>query len=423
MKTIYKTTLKNGLKLVYLHSPTAKTAMVKLTGRAGSIFEKDRLGLAHFLEHTLFQGSKKYSSAEKLADLVKFYGGRLGGGTSYLTVGFYVEVLKENYEHGFEFLSELLLNPLFEEEQMEREKKVVMREINRKFTDPEKYLTHLATTKLYRGTRVEIPSIGTVEQIENISMKEVNNFYNKYYTSGNFVLSVWGDLDKRSLTKACNKYFAGFKPGKLMPFPKVTNDKAFEVTVEKKSDLKITYLDIAFPAFDFRDNRVYSASFLRNIFGKGVFSRLGKRIRLEQGLSYSVQASNNSWESSGIFHLKTSVKSENLKEVMEIIKEEIVKITTELLADEEFERLKNNSKFNFVKFSESTNSYLDFYTDIEIYQRSAKDIESYLNKIEDRTKEDVLAVAKEILTKDPKITILTPDDINPGTVKEYWLGK
>lgn len=414
-------TLANGLKVLHLPFKGIDTASVSIVGRVGTDYESlDEIGVSHLLEHTLFDGSKKYPTSKELEALVEDAGGYSNGSTGRLDVEYFARVLKEDIELGFEFLSQVVLHPLLREEDILKEKSIVEQEAIKRFDDPiERFFVDM-NRSMYPGQRRGEPGIGEVEHIRKIDVDTVRNYYAKHYLAPNFVLSVCSSLDEKKVFEYASEYFGEMKSGVQSPLPQWKKDPDNAFFVKRKKTLNQATVTISFFAPKLDDPDEYKVRYIAEVLGGSILSRLFQRLRIEKGYVYSVNTRyNRSWDS-GTFTFTLKLAEENLKDALAIIKEEIALLQKELITEAEHERVQKQIVASLVFLSEKPMGRIDLYSNrtlIDLFPRRSHidDLEG----IKAVTRDEVRDVARRLFANNYKIGVISKTLTKEG-VQSVW---
>ncbi len=392
-----------------------------LIAKAGSNFEKEKeIGGAHFLEHLVFDGTQNYPSRDKIKGLILDVGGRGGASTSRESVDFDVKILKKDMERGFKYLSELILRPLMREEDVTKQKGIITQEINRFVDDPEAYVGRISYKLLFPGQRMGRFNSGDVSDVSKLSKTEIKSFKDRNYVAKNFVLSVCGNIDAKEVFDLSEKYFGEMDGGERNDAILFNQKPGLDVLVDKRESLKQTQLLVSFYGISYKDERRYALTFLRNILGGSSLSRLFRRIRTEKGYAYSVSAFFSAYSNVGVFGIYAGIDEAKTGEVLKIIKDECRRISTDLVDDAEYERVKKNVEAGFVYSLESPFSRAEFYAYSTLLGKEWWTHETELKSMLSVKKEEILGVSRDLLSQEPKITVLTKA-LEENGIRNFWV--
>ncbi len=317
---------------------------------AGSAFENDNeRGLAHFIEHMLFKGTKNRGYKEIAEDIDRL-GGVINAFTSKEYTCFYIKVLKDFIDEGFDVLRDLLFNPLIDEKELEKEKNVVIEEINMTEDNPDEAVYEAFMENAVEGSFGK-PILGTRELIKSYTREDLLSFIGKYYKPDNMILAAVGSLEDVDFEvdrePIFNNYFTDFKNGNV-PF---TFKEGKELI---HRDIQQSNVVLGCNLFDVYDDRKYAAYLLNDIFGATMSSILFQTIREEQSLCYHISSSVRLFTKGGLFNVFAGTYKDNTQKLLDSIKEEFIKLKKEYITQELLDRAKTHFKGSYMLSLESS---------------------------------------------------------------------
>ena len=329
-----KELLINGVRVVTEEIPYVNSVSLGIWVKIGSRYESfENNGISHFIEHMLFKGTKK-RSAKEIANSVDKIGGQLNAFTSKECTCFYAKVLDTHFDIALDVLSDMFFNSNFDREEIDKERGVVIEEINMYEDSPEDLVHDLFSQAVWSGNPLGMSILGTEESLENLNRERIVNYFNENYIPQNIVISVVGNFKHNDVIKKIKGYFekASYKKSSttqlIMP--------RFEPEYKLKN--KITeqvHLCMGFNGVDIKNRAFYPMLILNNVFGGAMSSRLFQKIREDRGLAYSVFSYPSAFEDCGLFSIYAGSKPDNLKSVAELIMEEIRAIKKTGITEEE----------------------------------------------------------------------------------------
>ncbi len=398
---IKKQVFSNGLTVLHVERHNLPIVMITLLIKASPLNEaEDKAGIAYLTSAMLTEGTHKRKASE-ISDEIDFIGASLNTSTNsdYTTIS--LSVLKKDFEKGFEIFSDILLNPSFSENEINRKKDLIkgslrQSEENSSFVADKVFIKEVFGKHPY-GRLVT----GSIESIDNIKREDILNFYNDYYLPDNAILSIVGDLTSEELNSLITRYLDRWKPKNISHQSSVISQAAKHrdkrVVVINKD---ITQTNIVFGHIGIsRDNPdYYAVSVMNYILGGGGFaSRLMKVIRDEMGLTYSIYSLFSVNKEIGQFKVEVQTKNEAAKVVINEILKQINKIKTEPVLNQELEDAKAYLTGSFPRRLETSRKIADFLTAVEFYNLGDDYIKKYSEYINRVTREDILRVAKKYL--------------------------
>jgi len=396
----------NGIKVLFLERNSLPFITVNATIRAGSVFEPVELaGLAGFTADLLTEGTKARSS-NQISEEIDFIGGSLSssGGIDFSSAS--LKVLSKDREKGFELLSDILLNPSFPEEEIERERSQVKASIISKVDDPSTVAAEEFNKLLFGDHPYSRPAEGYIETIEKINRERIVDFHKRYYLPNNTIIAVVGDIKKADLKRLLSKNFGHWKSGKVKQASYV-NVKPINEKVIKIIDKDLTQANVQLGHIGMkRDNPDFYAAYVMNYIlgGGGFVSRLMTEIRDNRGLVYSVYSYFNPLKDPGPFKVGLQTKNESAKEAIEESLKQVRTIIDKGVTGEELRNAKDYLVGSFpLKFT--TNSKIAGYlTYMEVYNLGLDYLDKFPKIIESLTVEDINNAARKYL--DPENYLL-----------------
>ncbi len=386
-----KELLKNGIRIVTEEIPYVNSVSIGLWIKAGSRYESiENNGISHFIEHMLFKGTKK-RSAKEIANSIDKIGGQLNAFTSKECTCLYAKVLDAHFDIALDVLADMFFNSNFDHEDIEKEKGVVLEEINMYEDSPEDLVHDLFSQTVWSGNSLGMPVLGTESSLGNLKREKILDYFNNNYIPQNIVISVVGNIKHTDAVKNVREYFEKSKPGNREAIQTPTPNFEPEYMFKNKLTEQV-HLCMGFVGVDIKSEAYYPMLILNNIFGGAMSSRLFQKIREDRGLAYSVFSYPSSFVDCGLFSIYAGSKPCNLKSVAELIMEEINILKEKGITEEELYDSKEQLKGSYILGLESTSGRMisigkselilkRVYTPAEILEKIDKvDIES-TNKV------------------------------------------
>lgn len=404
MINLYK--FSNNIRLVYEKVDTVKTVSVGVWILAGSRYEiKNENGISHFIEHILFKGTKNRSSKEIVYE-IESIGGQINAFTAKEYTCFYVRVLDEFLEKAFEILSDLLLNPLINPEDIEKEKTVIIEEINMSKDDPEEILYQALNDLIWKGETLSYPIIGKESTVKRIDRNRILNFMRKRYKPENVVISVAGNFDESHLINLCERYFGDWES--YLESKDANNSKPIfkrgAVIKSKKSDQ--AQIAIAFEGFGQKDENVYKLLVVSNILGGGMSSRLFQKIREELGLVYSINSFVSTYKDVGMLIVYAGTSPKNVRMVYKEILNQIKLLIRGNLSPDEVEVAKQQIKGSIIFGLENTSSRMSNLGKNMLLLNRIIEMQEIIDIINSIRFDQVMDIIREVLTKEFSVAVV-----------------
>ncbi len=392
-----KTILKNGLRIITVPQKESKTATVLVLVGTGSKYETREIsGISHFLEHMFFKGTKKFKKPKDVAEFLDKIGGDFNAFTGEEYTGYYAKVSAEHLNVAFEWVSDIFLNSIIPSKEVEKERGVIIEEINMYKNNPMMYIGQLWKEVLYGDQPAGWDIAGTKETVSNISRKDILNYISNQYNAKNTIVCLAGNINEEKAILKAKKYFN--KIG-----TKVAKNKLKVIEEQKEpqlhclnKDAEQTNLALGVRAYNMLHKDNYVCDLLAVILGGMMSSRLFEEVREKMGAAYYVRTYNESDTDTGSVVTFVGVDNLKLEKVIEVILKEYKKLTKTKVSEEELKKAKDYTKGKMVLHLESSHSKASFYAMQELLKKEILTIEDIFDKIDKVTSDDILRVSKDI---------------------------
>ena len=346
------TTLNNGLRVVTENNPHVETASIGVWVDAGCRHEAaHQHGISHLLEHMVFKGTET-RAASQIAKEIEAVGGHINAYTSREHTSYYSRILKGDVDLALDLLSDILLNSLFPEKELQREKEVILQEIGQVYDTPDDLIFDNLQETAFPDQPLGRPILGTVNSVTSFTADNLRAYMTPFYTADNMILVGAGNLDHDHVCRLAERRFKGLARGK-----KPTMEKAHYEGGEWRDEKKLEQLHLAlgFESCSYLDPDYFAAQIYTTILGGGMSSRLFQEVREKRGLSYSVYAFNSVLHETGLLTIYAGTGPEHASELLPIIATE-VKSLTDKVTEEEISSAKAQLKAGLLRCLESTSS-------------------------------------------------------------------
>lgn len=350
---IERYTLNNGLRIVLEPVENVRSVSIGiwiLTGSRNETLENN--GVSHFLEHMLFKGTKT-RSAQDIAEAFDSIGGNVNAFTAKEYTCYYARVLDSYQEHALEILADMFFNSVLSEEELAREKKVIMEEIKMYEDSPDNLVHHLLSKAMFGNHSLGRSILGTAANLEAMTRETLEEYMEEFYIPNNIVISIAGNVEKDFIEKV-EKHFASFsRPNRdiirekpLFVYDSITNEKEIEQA----------HVCFGFPGLAAKDEAAVSLAVINSTLGVGMSSRLFQEVREKRGLAYSVYSFHNAYVDSGMLGIYAGTTKEQLPVLREAVDETIARLVEDSLTDKELLNKKEQLKGNILLSLENTSS-------------------------------------------------------------------
>ncbi len=394
----YKT-FDNGLRLVVKKIDGLMSVSIGVIVKTGSINETEsENGISHFIEHNLFKGTEKRSAFE-ISDHIDRIGGQINAFTSKELTCYYTKSTSDHTEEALEILSDIFFNSVFDEKEMEKEKGVIVEEINMSEDTPEDICLDLLAESYYGKEGLGRTILGSAKNVKSFSRKDVLSYMDKYYTADNVVISIAGNIDEKTAEDLVYKYFAqNFK--RLKSAPQVKTNKTYNNNLIKTKKIEQAHIGFCFNAPSIKDERVDALSLSNLILGGGMSSRLFQKVREELGLCYTVYSYVSQYKDSGVIEIYGGVNTDS----RDLAVKEIINVVNEFgkngITENEFLRGKEQMKSAFIMGQESTASQMLLYGKYLLVMEKQFDFKERIEKIQKLSFDQVNDLIKELYRTD-----------------------
>ncbi len=420
---IKKYQLKNGLTVVLVQSRKSPVVSIQMWVRTGSADESARqAGLSHFIEHLLFKGTKSFRVGE-IAALVEGAGGELNAFTSFDQTVFYVTVANAFEDLGLKVISEMMGCPLFDPVEVDNEREVVIEEIKRGLDSPHRQASQLMFSTAYPQHPYGRPVIGYEKIIRSVSVKAIRSYFNDRYVTKNMFLVVVGDFETSMMETKIESHFSDLKKKNATKVKRTFRAKGRKNAIQMQSGpFKESLLHLAWPIPKAGHRDIPALDVLAMILGQGESSRLNHRLRMERGLVNYVGASSFWALDPGLLTVSLSLKEEQGQQALEELAREILKISRDLVDQEDIDKAVVNISSEQYYAMETVDGMARAYATFEDLFREPKYFERYLTEIRKVTQRQLHTVAKKYLhPKNLKMAYLAPEESTISTSDlERW---
>ncbi len=392
--------LPNGLRVLTAPMPQAQSVSCFVMYAAGSRYETpDTNGIAHFAEHMFFKGTERRPTARDIAGEIDAIGGEFNAFTGKEYTGYYVRCAAEHRDVALDVLVDMLRNSRFDAEEIDREKGVIVEEMNMYFDTPRDYIGGVYEELLYGDQPLGWDIIGRKETVRAATREMFLEYLDRWYKPARTVVGVGGRIGDGLLERAAELLgdLEAAETGEPAPAAPVSNGSRVKVHT-KQSDQ--AHLCIGLPSRRLVDPDRYVLQVLATVLGGGMSSRLFTEVRERRGLAYYVYAMNQSYTDTGTLFSQAGVDIERIEEAVSTIVGELKKIADDPVPADELEKAKNFTKGRFVLQIESPHGLLTFGLRREVLEGRAQEPEEVLAGVEAVTGEDVQRVAQEVIATD-----------------------
>lgn len=393
-----KTVLDNGMTVISEEINHVRSVSIGAWVRCGSRHE-DRLfnGTAHFVEHMLFKGTERRSAFDIASD-IDSVGGVMNAFTGKELTSYYIKVPDYHLSLAIDLLADIYLDSLFDPEEMNKEKSVILQEIHMVEDTPDEYVHDVFEKIFWNNHSLSLPVLGTKETVASFNRQSVMDFFHSCYGGDNLVLTAAGNLKHEELVRQAQNVFERLErkcARQVETEPAVSSGVEF---LEKDLEQVHMVLGTAAPSTLHKDR--YAAILMNSVLGGSMSSRLFQEIREKRGLCYAIRSSVVSYRDAGLLSVYVGTTDDKISEVVLLIMEELRRLKIEPLTDKELHSVKELIKGNLLLSLENTDNRMSKLATNEIYFGRNISSEEIVGKIEAVTSDDIRHLACRLFTKD-----------------------
>jgi len=392
-----KTTLKNGLRIITVPMESTQAVTVLVLVGTGSKYEtKEINGISHFLEHMYFKGTKKRPSTIAVAETLDKVGGIYNAFTSEEYTGYFAKVAVSHAELALNWVSDIFLNSTLPEEEIEKEKGVIIEEINMRQDHPIEYVQILWSKLLYGDQPAGWDIAGTKESVATINREKLIDYIKNQYIASNTIICLAGKIEEDLAIQKVKKYFSKIKTKKPMEKPKVIEEQLKPNLLLHSRQTDQTHLCLGVRAFNLFYPQRYAQELLAIILGGMMSSRLFEEVRSKLGIAYYISTSNTADPDTGFLFTQAGLDNKNVEKGISTILKEYKKISQKEIPQKELKKAKDYLKGKTTLLLESSDATSSFYAGQELLEKKILAPKEIFKKIDRVTVNDILKVAKDI---------------------------
>jgi predicted Zn-dependent peptidase len=403
--------LSNGLRVVVESIDYVNSVSVGLWVENGSRNESpENNGISHFIEHMLFKGTEN-RSAKALAEEIEDVGGQINAFTGKEATCFYIKALDTHLELSLDILSDMLFNSKFREEDIEKEKGVVIEEISMSEDSPEDVLSELHNKAIWDEDSISLPILGTVDTVKSFTREQLIDYVSSSYIPENSVISICGKIDLTKIQVVLERFFGEWKCANK----KVTNYSAPHImnnNLYRVKSIEQLHISLGIPGIPMGDDDMYTLLLVNNILGGGVSSLLFQKIREEYGLCYTIYSYVSSFYNTGVVTIYTGLNSKFAGDALNLIKQELDGFIKNGISDDKLFKAKEQIKGNYILGLESTSSRMFSNGKSMLFLNKINEPKYIMKKIDDIDQMDIDRVMDRTFKKGILNSAFVGDNLN-----------
>jgi len=414
-----KTVLDNGIRVVTETLPYFPTVSFGIWWKTGSRYEDAaNNGISHFIEHMLFKGTAK-RTAYDIAREIDAVGGTLNAFTGKEYTCVYARVLKRDIDIALDILADMYKNSLFSEEDIEKEKQVIIQEVKMIEDNPEEYLFDMFNATYYKGHPLGMSILGVEQNINQFTKETLLSHFSRYHAPANTIITATGRIDHDAFVKKIERLFAVSSPAGETA-PPVEKPSTFTCIDVYEKDLEHIYLCIATDGVGQTDRKRYPLYALNAIVGGSMSSHLFQEVREKRGLVYNIFSYVNCFHDAGTFGISTSTSVQYLEEVLELIKKEMAQLRDQGVSPSEIPFSKEHIKGNFFISLESSEARMGRLAKNEIYFDGYVPLRETLKSISGIQKSQVDEMSQVVFGDLSRISLAILGRVDKGQLEKLW---
>lgn len=410
---IKKYTCQNGVRIVLENIPTVRSVAIGVWIGTGSRDENpENNGISHFLEHMFFKGTTT-RSAREIAESFDSIGGQVNAFTSKEYTCYYAKVLDTHAQYALEVLADMFFNSTFEDEELKKEKNVVLEEIKMYEDTPDDIVHDLLSKAVYENHPLGYPILGTEETLNTFTGEKLKEYIHDRYTPENVVISIAGNISD-SFIHEVEKFFGSYEGGSR---EKIENKPAFHSNqISRKKETEQAHLCIGYNGLKVGHDDIYTLIILNNILGGSMSSRLFQEVREQRGLAYSVFSYHSAYQDSGIVTIYGGTGANQLDVLFETVQETLGKLKQQGITEKELHNSKEQLKGSLMLSLESTNSRMSRNGKNELLLKRHRSLDEIIDQIDQVTKIGVDEMTNRIFTDQYSVSLISPDGELPKSL-------
>lgn len=397
----FQRTLENGIRVVGQKIEGFRSVSVGIwigTGSANEVAVEER-GVSHFIEHMLFKGTAR-RTAKQIAAEMDGMGGILNAFTSKECTCYHARVTDEKLAQTLDLLCDIVFHATLDETEMQKEKGVVLEEINMVEDTPEDLVHELLSQAYFGDHPLARPILGTSESIAQMTKGILQRYLDQQYGPENIVFAAAGGIDFEAFCDLVAEQTAHLKPTGQKPYQYEAFSAPEPRFLARVKPIEQAHLCMCMPGFSVDDDRMYALNVFNNAFGGSMSSRLFQQIREERGLAYDVYSHPSTYARNGVFSIYAGVTAAKAGEVYQLLMEEMQALLKNGLTEEEFIRAKEQLKGNYILGLESTSSRMNAIGRSMVMTGKVRTAEQTLESIEKVTMDDIAAILPLVFDRD-----------------------
>ncbi len=392
-----KTTLDNGLRIITATMPHTKAVSISLFIGVGSRYETEaQAGVSHFIEHLLFKGTLKRPTAREISEAIEGVGGMLNGGTDKELTVYWCKVAKPHWHVALDVLTDVLLNSKFDSQEMEKERGVVIEEINMSKDSPSQQVHLLIDELLWSNHPLGRDIAGSKESVAGITRNMMLDYLAGQYLPSNTVVAIAGNIQHQEVISAINQTLGDWTTQRTHSEYTAYREQIVQQTIIETRDTEQVHLCLALPGLALLHPKRFTLDLLNIILGEGMSSRLFAEIRDRLGLAYSIHSYVDHFLDSGSIVVYAGVEFKNLRAAVKAILEQLYQLT-ERVPESELSKAKELSKGRLLLRMEDSRNVAGWMGGQEILTGRILTVDQVESIVDSITAQEIRQLAQELV--------------------------
>ena len=404
-----KTSLDNGLRVLTSNISHSQSVAILISVGAGSRYEPPELaGLSHFLEHLPFKGTERWPTARLISETIEGVGGIMNASTDREMTVFWCKVAKPHYKQSLAVLLDMILRPILDPEEMEKEREVIQEELRMTYDYPSQLVDLLIDDILWPDQAMGRDVGGTIDTVKSISLSDVEDYMAHQYNPHNTVISVAGNIDHTEVVNQINEHSHSWSDQESLDWERVSyTNQSSKVKIDNRATDQ-THLCVGLPGLSLEDPDRFTLSIMNCILGDGMSSRLFQNLRETQGLAYDVSSSTNNYKDCGSLVIYCGTEPNKVQDSIRSIVSDI-KSMLDPISNTELSKAKEYTKGRLLLRMEDTRSIASWSGTQELLTDQILDIDQVVSIIDQIDTDDLSRVAARVISEDKfKLAIVGP---------------
>lgn len=398
-----QTILNNGLRIITSEHPQSETVSLGIWVNTGAAYEQAEInGISHFVEHMVFKGTKKRNSLQ-ISEDIENVGGQNNAYTSREFTAFYAKMLKNDIELATDVIADFVMAPTFPEDEMIKEKEVVVQEIKEGIDTPDDAIYDYFQEQAFPNQPLGRSILGTAKKVRSFTPQKLHDYMHHNYAAENTVVVAVGNLNHDRFVQMVRSRMENYRPKTSFTIePQIYKGGFFA----QKRQIEQAHVLLGFKGIEYKNPLYYPVSVFSTLFGGGMSSRLFQEIREKRGLVYTVYCFINSHTQSGLFGIYAGTSGCELNKLLPVAVDEIKKVVQEKVTQKELDRAKVQLKASMLMSLENSSSTAEIIARQMLLHNRVIPIDEVIGRVDAVTLDDIQTAAQTLFSSTPTYTLL-----------------